>query len=188
MTTNYHTPIPTGAAANAATINSPLSELDAAINNRVVLPARVFGIVFNTPVEGNLGDSSNGHEVVTWRLDDAAYEYVGAGVAVPTLNSGSTIYVDVYWAMESATSGAVRLSLSLAALADGENFAVAGSNTNADVSVPGTAKYVKKTTLTFSINYVAGDILRLRVGRGGPDVPDTATGDLHFIGAIVRFA
>lgn len=32
MSTEHHTPIATGAAANAATFNSPLSELDAAIN------------------------------------------------------------------------------------------------------------------------------------------------------------
>lgn len=31
MTTNHHTPIATGAAANASNINSPLSELDAAV-------------------------------------------------------------------------------------------------------------------------------------------------------------
>lgn len=31
MTTTFHTPIPTGAAANASTINNPLGALDAAI-------------------------------------------------------------------------------------------------------------------------------------------------------------
>lgn len=33
MTTNYHTPIATGAAANAATFNSPLSQLDNALSD-----------------------------------------------------------------------------------------------------------------------------------------------------------
>lgn len=33
MTTNYHTDISTGAAANAATINSPLGQIDAAVTN-----------------------------------------------------------------------------------------------------------------------------------------------------------
>lgn len=33
MTTNYHTAITTGAAANAATFNSPMGELDAALTN-----------------------------------------------------------------------------------------------------------------------------------------------------------
>lgn len=33
MTTNYHTPIVLGSAANAATFNSPMSELDTAIDN-----------------------------------------------------------------------------------------------------------------------------------------------------------
>jgi len=37
MTTNNHTAITTGAAANAATINSPLGELDAAIGNLATL-------------------------------------------------------------------------------------------------------------------------------------------------------
>lgn len=188
MTTNHHTAISTGAAANAATINSPLAELDAAINDRVVLPARVFGIVNGTPGEGELGASSGVHEVMTWLFDDAAYEYVGAGVPVPTLKSGSTIHIDIFWAMESATSGVVRVSVSLSAIADGEGFGAAGTNNNSDVSVPGTAKIVKKTTFSLSVSYVAGDILRLRFGRGGPDGPDTATGDLHFIGAMVRFA
>lgn len=32
MSTNFHTPIATGAAANAATVNAPLGTLDAAIN------------------------------------------------------------------------------------------------------------------------------------------------------------
>lgn len=35
MTTNYHTPIVTGAAANAAIINAPLGQLDAAIDTEI---------------------------------------------------------------------------------------------------------------------------------------------------------
>jgi hypothetical protein len=35
MTTNYHTDIATGASRNAAIVNSPLGELDAAITNLV---------------------------------------------------------------------------------------------------------------------------------------------------------
>ena len=37
MTTNNHTAISTGAAANASTINTPLGALDAAIGNRATL-------------------------------------------------------------------------------------------------------------------------------------------------------
>lgn len=37
MTTNNHTDISSGAAANAATFNSPLGQLDAAIGNRATL-------------------------------------------------------------------------------------------------------------------------------------------------------
>jgi hypothetical protein len=36
MTTDYHTPIATGAAANAATFNAPMAELDAAIGNATI--------------------------------------------------------------------------------------------------------------------------------------------------------
>lgn len=43
MTTSYHTPVSTGAAANASTINNPLGQLDAAL---VAMDTRIDNIVY----------------------------------------------------------------------------------------------------------------------------------------------
>lgn len=47
MSTNYHTPIPTGSAANAATFNAPLSELDSALTAFATGEQPLEKLVFN---------------------------------------------------------------------------------------------------------------------------------------------
>ncbi len=41
MTTNFHTPVATGAAVNASTVNLPLGELDSALSDRKLLTTRI---------------------------------------------------------------------------------------------------------------------------------------------------
>lgn len=187
MTTNYHTAIATGAAANAATVNSPMGDLDAAVSNKKpFLSPMAFYHVLGSPSQGYVG-AGGGHAAGSWQLDDSAIEYVGTTFEVPEFLSGSSISVRIWFAMESAVSGAVLLVSSLDAIDDGENFAVTGGDATAAITVPGTAKYLDSYTFAESPTYTAGDLLRLRVGRSGSNGSDTATGDLHFLGVSLEF-
>ena len=188
MTTNYHSAIATGANANASVINSPLESLDAAIENirnEMRLSARQFAPTSGTPAEGNVG--TGGDAAASWRLDDSATEYVGVGIEYKG-SGATTVDVDIWYAMESATSGAVVLAAGAIAAADGENFAAAATASTAGSTVPGTAKFIKKATISLSITVAAGDVIRLRVGRNGTSGSDTATGDLHIVAVTVRFS
>lgn len=86
MTTNHHTPISTGAAANAATINSPLAELDAAIptNIAVLSPAQTFTAAQKIDVSSitALHVEDNGVKDDVWVVDTVNGR-IGAGVGAP---------------------------------------------------------------------------------------------------------
>ena len=188
MTTNHHTDIATGATANAATINSPLGELDAAISivkGIEKLSAASFGITNATPSAGFIGASVRG--MSTWRMDDTTTEAVGAGFVYLGDAPGSTIEVDVYWAADSATSGGVTWNVTLDALAEGDDATAAFVDDFVTETVPGTAKLLAKTTFSSTVSYVSGDLIRLTVSRWSSLGTDTATGDVHFIAAVVRF-
>jgi hypothetical protein len=66
MTTNYHTPIPTGASANADTFNSPLGEMDQALTEALLLER-----------DGHIIQEEGSDLAAQARLD-----FVGAGVTV----------------------------------------------------------------------------------------------------------
>lgn len=66
MTTNYHTPIPTGAAANAETFNAPLGQIDESLSEALLL-------------------ERDGHIIQHEGVDlaqQARLDFVGAGVSV----------------------------------------------------------------------------------------------------------
>lgn len=155
---------------------------------RRFMTAGDFGISFGAPAAGLLGWSGGARQVLTWRFDDAASEIIGAAIEYPAGPSGSTIYADVWWAMESAVAGNVYFDIYLNALATGENTDAAMVGHVQTIAVPGTAKYLKKTTFTISLAYVAGDLILATFTRTGGNAADTAAGDLHFIAATIRFA
>jgi hypothetical protein len=153
------------------------------------LTAADLYITYGSPAYGTLLDSTyNAYGMPTWRLDDAATETIGCAFEYKGLKSGSTIYVDVWYAMESATSGDVYIAGRVNALADGEDATSLPSVGTNTVTVPGTAKYIDKTTFTVTESYVTGDLINFCFARLGGNGADTASGDLHFIAATVRFA
>lgn len=76
MTTDFHTPITTGAAANAAIFNSPLSSLDTAVSDN-----RVYVLAHQT----ELASSRGGYGSLGARLDAMIF----AGGNVATLTDGA---------------------------------------------------------------------------------------------------
>lgn len=99
MSTNYHTPIVTGAAANAATINAPLAEIDTAITAASVeltaarspyasLDMRLDSIV---AAGGNVATLTNGAAAAAQSVvvvDSSVGFIAGARVAYATINGG----------------------------------------------------------------------------------------------------
>lgn len=189
MTTNYHTAIATGAAANAATINTPLAALDGAIGSAkavALLPASALYSTRGTPARGSIGAA--GLTVSSWLLDDATIEAISGFIEYAGDVSGSTITVNVFWAADSATSGSVRLWVGTNAIADGEDLTSAPASDNNTHAVPGTAKYLKKTTVNITESYVSGDLIGISITRDGTHAGDTASGDVHILGITVEFS
>ena len=227
--------IATGAAANAATINSPLAELDAAIkkneyakaaapgvnddsgdgytvgsvwidttndkayicadatvgaaiwywlnmsSQEILLGPQDFYIVAGGPAQGVIGKQP------TWRLDDGGTETIGAAMYYPGPTGGSSIKITVIWCMESATVNNVYFTVYAASITDGEDGDVAGSSSTGAKVVPGTAKYIKISEFTCSNTYAAGELIQVAISRVGGSGFDTAAGDCHILGAVLRF-
>jgi hypothetical protein len=136
MTTNHHTPIATGAAANAATFNGPLSQLDTAVTAR----ARVWAGKTTAPtVNDDSGDGiavgdrwideTNNREYVCLDATAGAAVWVETAIVLPTLiegmqliwNSATSLSVGIGKCyaengdLIDATSTIVKSSLSLSA-------------------------------------------------------------------------
>ena len=110
MTTNYHTPIPSGSPANSSVINSPLSELDtelAAQDGRIgTLEAGVI-VPSGSPTEYYDGDGNwtvpagtgagvDGHVIQDEGVDlaqRAKINFVGAGVTVTNEAAGTQVEI-----------------------------------------------------------------------------------------------
>jgi hypothetical protein len=84
MTTNHHTAITTGAAANAATINSPLSQLDTKITSQetaILLRSKVWSGKTTAPTAND--DSADGYAIGDRWIDTTNdQEYVAVDVTV----------------------------------------------------------------------------------------------------------
>lgn len=188
MTTNHHTDIATGAAANAAVINSPLGELDTKIQNGIIIPAPAFGVANGSPTEAKIPNSAIG--AATWAFGDSAQADISVAVPYKFGGGGTTITVEVYYAMETATSGDVRLFVSVAAIADTEDTAATEDSVATTTSVPGTAGELKRISATFvhTHTYAVDDIIKIRFTRDGGAAADSATGNLHFICCQVKFS
>lgn len=86
MTTNHHTAITTGAAANAATINSPLGELDAAISGIVAGSSAVTLLNFEDATELTI---SSGAVTATQSYHTVDTEGDAASDNLDTISGGS---------------------------------------------------------------------------------------------------
>lgn len=150
------------------------------------IPAHAFYITDGAPSQSVLGPIA-WQSMPTWSLDDggiAASEAIGAQIVVPVTGN---IEVKLYYAMESAAAGNVRLVLNYLPLADGEDTNAAGVYAVVVSAVPGTAKFLKVETMIASMAVTAGDLVRLNVIRNGGNAADTAAGDLHFLGLFVQY-
>jgi hypothetical protein len=170
----------------AGAFTDVVSRLDS-IEFQVSLPASAF-YGLGGAARGQLGEATAVYSAATWLLDDSTNESGGIGFVYTGGVSGSIITVRIWWAMDSATSGDVRIGARLLPLADGEDAAGTGIGSASDETVPGTAKYVTYTEIELSVSYEAGDLIRLSITRFGANASDTATGDLHFIAALVTFS
>ena len=178
-------------AAHMNAVQTAIVAIETALGinpRRQRLVAGDFGISYGSPAEGKIGWVAGAREVLTWLFDDAAPEIIGAAFEYPAGPSGSTIYVDVFWAMESASGGNVMIDVYLNTVAWTENLNAAMTGHVQTIAVPGIVKYLQKTTFTISLAYAAGDLILMAFSRVGDNVADTAAGDLHFIAATVRFA
>ena len=155
---------------------------------KIPLSAMNFYLTEGTPSQGYIGASTQA-AASSWLLADSANETVSAGVQYTGTESGSTITIDVYWAMESATTGDVALQVrGMSAFADGEDFTAAGTNNSKIVTVAGTAQTLTLESFAISESYVPDDIIRISIRRQGLHGSDTAAGDLHVIAAIAKFS
>jgi hypothetical protein len=152
----------------------------------IILTAGDFMSAYGSPSQGSIGDS--GWNVGTWRLDDAAAaEGIGAAIEYRGAKSVSTVYLNVWWAMESATTGDIRLGVGATALATGEQAVVSAAAPHyQNFTVPGTAGLVTKSLFSVTETMEQYDLLKIMLFRYGSNVGDTATGDVHILAIGVR--
>jgi hypothetical protein len=149
------------------------------------LSANDFGVAYGSPTPGKI--LSNFYGPSTWLLDANSVESVGLARVYDGVKAAAAVEVDVWYAMESATSGAVSLLVHGLSLTDGANVAVDGTGAAVVSNVPGSAKYVKKATVSIAMAAAVGSLFRLTVTRYASDGADTAAGDLHLVAVTVMF-
>lgn len=129
-------------------------------------------------------------------FDDTTVENARSPQAMmPAAYTGSgTLKADIFYAMASATSGKVDFEVSVEALTaadavdtdSAESFDTANA---ADETVPGTAGYLGKLTVTLTNkdSVAAGDQVRLKLERDADDgTNDTASGDARVYLVVLR--
>lgn len=108
MTTNYHTAITTGAAANASVVNSPLASLDAGITN-LAGGASVTSAVLKAWAEGEAYELTainyDGDGVVTTAT--AKWADGSAGTFTTTTKNSTWLAVDAYTITHSVSGKTV---------------------------------------------------------------------------------
>jgi hypothetical protein len=149
------------------------------------LSAPDFGAVYGSPSPGLIVPSFYGPS--TWRLDADAFESIGLARVYGGLVATATVEVDVWYAMESATSGNVIFIGTLHPLSDGGDVNAEGTGMSVTSTVPGTAKLLKKAAMSATVAVSPGQMCSLSFGRWANNAGDTATGDCHIMAATVRF-
>lgn len=134
-------------------------------------------------------------------FDDASSEYMVFSDTLPLdYDDTKDIEIDVYFAMASATSGNVRITILMARIGldtldlDSTHFSNVGDTD--DIAVSATAGKVKKGTFTMinatdgegTDEALPGDPFRIMIQRVGSHANDTASGDMHLIRVVVREA
>lgn len=156
MSTNYHTPITTGAAANAAVVNAPLAQLDAQVtaNTSEITAARGSAASLDDRLDTSLTDAGNlGAGAVS------AQSMVLLGTAAAA--TGDAVRYDEFTVEHAAGGGhsadiidQAEMSLTSAADANGEAVRyeewTVGHNDN------GTHKYVSLVTIVYQDMSVGG--------------------------------
>lgn len=129
-------------------------------------------------------------DLLTYALEADEEGYWYGRVYVPSnYNSGGKLYVTL---MANATTGVTRLQVSVASVADGENFDVAyTSETEIDVTVPGTAYYLKEqvfpSTGNLAATIAAHDWLLVQLFHDGDHANDTLAVDTLVVGVTFEF-
>lgn len=119
---------------------------------------------------------------------------ISKAVQVPAAYAGGTVKADILYAMATATSGNVDFEVSVEALtpADAVDTDSASSFDTANAAnetVPGTAGYLSKLTITLANkdSMAAGDMIRIKIERDADDeTNDTAAGDCRVYGVTLR--
>ena len=112
--------------------------------------------------------------------DEAAYWCF----VCPQGGIGTTLSCVVYYAMASATSGAVYWQAALEAVTPGDSLDLDATTSfdtanSGNGTVPGTAGYMQAITITMTNkdSIAAGDLVWLKLNRDADNASDTATGD-----------
>lgn len=132
----------------------------------------------------------SGSKRLVWSFDDTTVEeLLSPQLVCPLAHTGAgTLKLDIWYRMNSATSGSVVWSAKVGAISDGDAFDTTTTefgttNASGGVAVPGTAKYVDKATITLTNDddLEAGDLLRLQLERTSSNGSDTASGDAELL-------
>lgn len=170
--------VPVNSAVRDYTNNNAVKFLDAGM----FLPALTS---VSGPVTSKFG-SGGLNTMTVWALDDTLPESIGA-VHVINGEYDTTLVVDVYFAMNSATTGDVYIRLGILVLTNGTSVAsVSFDETNVATPVPGTAQTIKVESmpigLTGSAGLATGDVVRICLFRDVSNAADTASGDMLIVG------
>lgn len=193
MTTNYHTPIPVGAAANAATFNVPLGQMDEALSE-ALLAERDGHIIQDEGVDlaqqprlnfvgagvTVTNDAGNNKTLVTIPRDGHNIEFEGSditqrddlnftGDAVHVSDSGGKTVVDINHKMSDGDVGNHQISTSIAS----NNLTVAlkemsGSDPSTTSPVlfrSGNTKLKVTSALSITITAAMGDLFGWDAGK-----------------------
>ena len=140
-----------------------------------------------SPYPGATSDGSTARAFLSFSKGDVAYW----SFYVPQ-NCGSSLSVDIFFMMETATSGNILLDVAVEAITTGDSTdldntsSFATTNALSATAVPGTAGYAKRVTIPLSNNdsFAEADMVRLALTRTN-SAGDTASGELRFlIGAV----
>lgn len=132
-----------------------------------------------------------------WAFDGATAEIIYSRMfQIPQAYNGGTVSLDVWYYMDTDASGTIELEVSVEAVTDGDALDLSAADSfdainNGSETVPATAGHGSKLTVTLTNkdSLAIGDYCRLKIRRDAADgTNDTATGDLHFLGAIMREA
>jgi hypothetical protein len=131
------------------------------------------------------------------RFDDTVDESVIWTFIMPSNYAGGGITLRFFYAMESATSGAVGIEAAIERVADAADLDAAGSDfaaaNGASETVPTTAHELSSSlTVAFTDgadmdSLAANELGRLKVNRDadGTTQTDTATGDAHLLAIVM---